>query len=630
MKKVIFRNITLVSAIFIVTFSIMLITNYFQVRQSSPLQTEIIESLKELNIQNSGNTELQAQIRQLDLMARKAYFVSMDHLITGVYILIGMLLVFIVSIRLYFTNYKDIPEKELDPIDEWVIKTQARKYVGFTATGMAAIALLFVVLSTPFLKDNTDKPKEEPLQASLVAQETTTAEPQQEAVVETIDQSEPEEETIETPEPAVVETEEPTISEKPEVKEDVKQETVPEKVEEVAAEPAKEEPKAVVAPVNTSNFNAFRGNNSNGLSDAKNVPTKWDLVAGTNIAWKTAIPLKGHNSPVVNGDKVFFTGADQDNRILFCYSLNDGKSLWQLKAENIPGSPAAAPKTTDDTGLAAPTVATNGKQVCAIFGTGDLICADMNGNKLWAKNIGVPDNHYGYASSLLTYNNLLIIQYDNSNESKVIALDMATGNEKWSTARQEKITWSSPVLAKVGAKEQVVLMGNPAMAAYDPDNGKQLWREEFLSGEVGASACSANGIIYGASEYASLTAINGADGSVLWNASDYLPEVASPVATASNVYVATSYGIVVSYDAKTGELKKEQEFDGEFYSSPIIAEGKIFLFSTDGIMHIFSADDEFNLLDSFETGEKVFATPAFINDKIVVRTEESIYCVTTK
>ncbi|MBS2099160.1 outer membrane protein assembly factor BamB family protein [Carboxylicivirga linearis] len=630
MKKVIFRNITLVSAIFIVTFSIMLITNYFQVRQSSPLQTEIIESLKELNIQNSGNTELQAQIRQLDLMARKAYFVSMDHLITGVYILIGMLLVFIVSIRLYFSNYKDIPEKELDPIDEWVIKTQARKYVGFTATGMAAIALLFVVLSTPFLKDNTDKPKEEPLQASLVAQETTTAEPQQEAVVETIDQSEPEEETIETPEPAVVETEEPTISEKPEVKEDVKQETVPEKVEEVVSEPAKEEPKAVVAPVNTSNFNAFRGNNSNGLSDAKNVPTKWDLVAGTNIAWKTAIPLKGHNSPVVNGDKVFFTGADQDNRILFCYSLNDGKSLWQLKAENIPGSPAAAPKTTDDTGLAAPTVATNGKQVCAIFGTGDLICADMNGNKLWAKNIGVPDNHYGYASSLLTYNNLLIIQYDNSNESKVIALDMARGDEKWSTARQEKITWSSPVLAKVGAKEQLVLMGNPAMAAYDPDNGKQLWREEFLSGEVGASACSVNGIIYGASEYASLTAINGADGSVLWNASDYLPEVASPVATASNVYVATSYGIVVSYDAKTGELKKEQEFDGEFYSSPIIAEGKIFLFSTDGIMHIFSADDEFNLLDSFETGEKVFATPAFINDKIVVRTEESIYCVTTK
>ena len=631
MKKVIFRNITLVSAIFIVTFSIMLITNYFQVRQSSPLQTEIIESLKELNIQNSGNTELQAQIRQLDLMARKAYFVSMDHLITGVYILIGMLLVFIVSIRLYFTNYRDIPEKELDPIDEWVIKTQARKYVGFTATGMAAIALLFVVLSTPFLKDNTEEPKDESLQASLVTQETTSAEPEPETVEETPVQSELEEETTEASESSVVEIEEPTISDKPaKVKEEIKQETVPEKVEEINPEPVKEETKAVTTSINTSNSNAFRGNNSNGLSDAKNVPTKWDLAAGTNIAWKTPIPLKGHNSPIVNGDKVFFTGADQNNRILFCYGLSDGKSLWQLKAENIPGSPASAPKTTDDTGLAAPTVASNGKQVCAIFGTGDLICADMNGQKLWAKNIGVPDNHYGYASSLLTYKNLLLVQYDNSNESKVIALDMATGDEKWSTPREEKITWSSPVLAKVGAKQQLVLMGNPAMAAYDPDNGKQLWRVEYLSGEVGASACSANGIVYGASEYASLTAINGADGSVLWNASDYLPEVASPVATASNVYVATSYGIVVSYDAKTGELKKEQEFDGEFYSSPIIAEGKIYLFSTDGIMHIFSADNEFNLLDSFETGEKVFATPAFINDKIVVRTEESIYCVTTK
>jgi len=631
MKKVIFRNITLVSAIFIVTFSIMLITNYFQVRQSSPLQTEIIESLKELNIQNSGNTELQNQIRQLDLMARKAYFVSMDHLITGVYILIGMLLVFVVSIRQYFTNYRDIPEKELDPIDEWVIKTQARKYLGFTATGMAVIALLFVVLSTPFLKNNTEEPKDETLQTSLVAQETNISEPETKTVEEISVQTEPEQENTEAPEPAVIETEEPTISEKPaEIKEEVKQETAPEIVEKVTPEPVKEEATPEVAKVNMVNSNTFRGHNSNGLSEAKNVPTKWDLATGTNIAWKKAVPLKGYNSPVINGNKIFFTGADQDNRILFCYNLANGESLWQLKAENIPGSPTTIPKTTDDTGLAAPTVATNGKQVCAIFGTGDLICADMNGQKLWAKNIGVPDNHYGFASSLLTYKNLLFIQYDNSNESKVLALDMATGDEKWSTPRQERITWSSPVLAKVGAKEQLVLMGNPAMAAYDPDNGKQLWREEFLSGEVGASACSANGIIYGASEYASLTAINGADGSVLWNTSDYLPEVASPVATANNVYVATSYGIVVSYDAKTGELKKEQEFDGEFYSSPIIAEGKIYLFSTDGIMHIFSADDEFNLLDSFETGEKVFATPAFTNDKIVVRTEESIYCVTAK
>ncbi len=396
---------------------------------------------------------------------------------------------------------------------------------------------------------------------------------------------------------------------------------------EVEPEPEVKKTAPAVA-VNKVNSNAFRGNNSSGISAAKNIPVKWDLAAGTNIAWKKPIPLKGHNSPIVNGNKVYFTGADENSRILFCYSLDSGEPLWQTSADNIPGSPATVPKTTDDTGLAAPSVATNGQQVCAIFGTGDLICCDSNGKRLWAKNLGVPDNHYGYASSLLTYKNLLLVQWDNQDASKIIALDLATGKEIWNTPREEKITWSSPILADINGSKQLVLMGNPAMAAYNPENGTQLWRVEFLSGEVGASACSANGIVYGASEYAALTAVNAADGTVLWEANDYLPEVSSPVATATGVFIATSYGMFVSYDAKTGELKKEFESDGEFYSSPVIAEGKIFLFNTDGMMYVFSANEEFELLDSFETGERTFATPAFTDGKIVVRTEESIYCVT--
>jgi len=623
MKKAIYRNIAIVSAIFIVTFSIMLITNYFQVRQSAPLQTKIVESLKELNIQNSGNTELQEQIRQLDLMARKAYFVSMDHLMTGVYILLGMLLVFLISARMYFANYRNIPTKDLDPIDEWAIKTQARKYVGFAAAGVAALALAFVVLSTPFLVNDSVADGNEKAEGTVAANEIAEEAPEPNATpVE-----EPGTQETDFTEETAIEDERVNTETTP--AKSVKKETAtPTK----AVEPVKKsepttKPTAPAVAENTVNSNAFRGNNSSGISAAKNVPAKWDLAAGTNIAWKKPIPMKGNSSPVVNGNKVFFTGADQTSRVLYCYDLNSGEALWNMKAENIPGSPAQAPKTTDDTGLAAPTVATNGKEVCAIFGTGDLICADMNGKQLWAKNLGVPDNHYGYASSLLTYINLLLIQWDNQNESKVIALDMASGNEKWTTIRKEKITWSSPIVAQVNGKPQLVLVGNPAIAAYNPDNGEQLWRVECLTGEVGASACSANGIIYGAAEYASLVAINGADGSLLWQATDYLPEVASPVATQNNVYVATSYGVLASYDAKTGQLKKEQEFDGEFYSSPIIVEGKIYLFSTDGKMNIVSADEDMKLLASFETGERTYTTPAFTNGKIVVRTNESIYCV---
>jgi len=606
MKKAILRNIAIVSAIFIVTFSIMLITNYFQVRGTTPLQTEVVETLKEINDQNANNPVLQEQIRQLDLLARKAYFVRMDHLMNGVYILLGMLAVFIICARLYFARDKDIPDKEIDPIDEWAIKTQARKYVVWIASGMAAVALVFVVLSSPYM--SRSQQTEEAAQPEMVAEVQKAESPM--------------DTTNDTPETNI----EPEITEAP--ADTVESTAINETATEIPETPVAEAaPQPVISKVT---HNAFRGNNSNGISTARGLPVKWDVSSGTNIAWKHDIPRKGYNSPVINGNKVFFSGADNQARELFCYDLTTGEQLWMLAAANIPGSPSQMPKTTEDTGLAASSVATNGNQVCAIFATGDIICADMNGKQLWAKNIGVPDNHYGYASSLLIFGNSLIVQYDNQNTPKVIALDLATGSEKWSKSRTEKVTWSSPIIANVGNSSQLVLMGNPAISSYNPNNGEQLWRVECLSGEVGASACSSNGIIFGASEYAKLVAINGTDGSILWEGTDFLPEVSSPVATKDNVYIATSYGVLAAYNVETGELRKEHELNTEFYSSPVIAEGKIYLFSNDGKMHIFSANNDFNLLSSFETGERTFATPAFTDGKIVVRTEQSIYCVENK
>ena len=591
MKKAILRNIAIVSAIFIVTFSIMLITNYFQVRGTTPLQTEVVETLKEINDQNANNPALQEQIRQLDLLARKAYFVRMDHLMAGVYILLGMLAVFILCTRLYFARDKDIPDKEIDPIDEWAIKTKARRYVTWGAVGLATVALVFVLLSSPYMK--TSKPTEEATTSEMIAdisEETNFIE-----------------EETSLPEPEATTEEEPTDEE----------ETKPE-----AETPVEATPQPVVSRVT---HNAFRGNNSNGISSARGLPVKWDLGNGTNIAWKQEIPRKGYNSPVINNNRIYFSGGDEQVRELYCYDLTTGEKLWSLEAANIPGS--QIPETTEDTGLAAPSVATNGSQVCAIFATGDILCADVEGKQLWAKNLGVPDNHYGFASSLLIYGNVVIVQYDNQNSPRVLALDLATGAERWSKTRPERVTWSSPILANINNAAQLILMGNPGITAYNPNNGEQLWRVECLSGEVGASACYANGVVFGASEYAKMVAINGADGSLLWESDEYLPEVASPVATADNLYLATSYGVAASFDAKTGELRKEHELNTEFYASPIIAEGKIYLFSTDGIMHIFSADDNFNLIDAFETGERTYATPAFTDGKIVVRTENSIYCV---
>ena len=603
MKKLIFRNIAILSAIFIVTLSIMLVTNYFQIKDVTPLQTEVVESLKQLNDSGVDVPGLQDQIRQLDLLARKAYFVRMDHLEAGLYILLGMFLVFILSLRYYFKDLKEIPALEIDPVDDWLIKTNARRYVLVGASGLAALAVVFALLSMPSLKKTEGQTAE--TESELTAEATESAS-------SSSDESSASVETNEV-------TEGETLAAAPEA-------------ETPAAPNEKEEaaPATVQAPANNVSYQGFRGNNSNGYSTAKNVPTKWNLADGSNILWKQPVPKSGHNSPVIVGNNVFFSGADDQARELYCYDLNTGEKRWTVSASGIPGSPKTMPKTSHGTGLAASTVVADGGHVCAIFATGDMICADTNGKLLWSKNVGVPDNHYGYASSLLLFRDMVIVQYDNQANPRVFALDLATGAEKWSKSRPEKITWSSPIIATVNNQPQLVLMGNPAITAYNPMNGEQLWRVECLTGEVGSSPCSANGVVFGASEYSKLIAINGADGSVLWESTDYLPEVSSPVATKDNLYLATSYGVVAAFDAKTGELRKEHDLGVEFYSSPVIVGGKMYLFSNSGKMHIFSADNEFQLLDSFETGETTMSTPAFTDGKIVVRTESSIYCVAAK
>ena len=566
----------------------MLITNYFQVRSSSTVQSELIEKLKLENEENSNNVLLQEQIRELDLLARNAYFINLNKLKTGIAILLGMAVVFVVFVRIYFTNCKNIPEKEIDPIDDWFIKSKTRKYVVLITIVLAAGALLFAVLTSPYFNAESRRQKAESrMQKEEGEMQNAESGMQDEEVGIDDDLTINETDTTENNSQFSIFNSQLNVS-----------------------------------------HNGFRGDHSLGVSSAKNIPTSWDLSTNKNILWKVSVPLQGFNSPVINGNRVFFSGADEKSRVLFCYELSSGKQLWSLEAKNIPGSPSSIPKIQDDTGLAASTVATNGKQVCAIFATGDIICANMEGKQIWAKNIGVPDNPYGYASSLLIYDNLLFIQYDNHNAKKVMALDVATGNLRWSKERAEKNpSWSSPVLATVNNKPQLILMGNPGITSYNPNTGEENWRVGCMSGEPAPSPAFSNGTVYVATEYAAMTAINATDGSILWTTDEFLPEIASPLATKDFVLVATSYGVVATYHAQTGELIKTMEFNTDFNASPILVDGKIYLFCTNGKVFILSAKSDFSLINSFETGEKMFATPAFTDGKIVVKTEKSIYCV---
>jgi outer membrane protein assembly factor BamB len=547
-KKTIARNIAILSAVFVTIFSIMLITNYFQVKGSGTIQAEVIETMKQLNYEHADNPEIKEQIRQLDLLARKAYFISHDRLMAGVYILLGMLIILIVALRIFYAEVKNIPDKDIDPIDDWAIKTAARKHVKWIGGGLIAVALIFVFLTSPYLQSfttNTDQ------QAALADAQHQSGYMEDGVNME-----------FSSGDSALSESDSGDVA----LSDDLSD----------AASESRENEAASGIVISNVTHNSFRGNNSLGTSSARNIPTSWNLASGNKILWRVPSPRPGHNSPVISGNKVFFSGADENAKELFCYELSTGTELWKLTVANIPGSPSGIPETHEDTGLAPSTVATNGTYVCAIFPSGDVVCADMDGRQLWARNIGVPDNHYGYASSLLMFGNSLLIQYDNRNVKRVMALDLATGNQRWAKERTERQpSWSSPVIANVNNTPQLILVGNPGVTSYNPSTGDQYWRVECMSGEPCTGAAYANGIVFVGSEYATLIAINAADGSVLWRNNEFLPEIASPVATRDFVFVATAYGVVASFNAQTGEIIKYMELNTSFDSSPIIVDVNI-------------------------------------------------------
>ena len=580
MRKL-YRNIAFVTTVFMLALAAMLCVSYFQMQQVSPLESEVMETLKELNDANADNELLGQQIRELDLLSRKAYFVKEGQLKMGIYLLLGMALVLVTCLNLYYKETKNLPEKDFDPIDDWMTKSRARKYLSWAAVVVALIGIGLVL----FQQIDWKKSSNEELLAEIPNDES---------------EKEPESDSI-----------------------DVKADSTTLQVDSLVEETdslEEEMPELKIAS------KAFRGNNSSGTSSARGIATSWNLSSKKNILWQSSIPKHGYNSPVITGRNVFITGADDKARELYCYDVWTGELKWTLKADGIAGSPSSMPKVNDDTGLAASTVATNGEQVAAIFATGDVICADMDGKRLWAKNIGLPDNHYGYSSSLLMVGNTLIIQYQNNSNAQVLALNAKNGNTIWSKSANDKIAWSSPIIATLGGKSALVVMGNPAITAYNLGNGSELWRVDCMSGEVGSSPAAADGVVYGASEYAKCIAIDGATGETLWEASDFLPECSSLAATKDLVFCATSYGMVCAYDAKTGEVKKEHDLTTPFYSSPMVVEGKVYLFSNSGKVYIFSASS-FDLITSFETGEKTFATPAFTDGMMIVRTDRSLYCV---
>ena len=384
----------------------------------------------------------------------------------------------------------------------------------------------------------------------------------------------------------------------------------------------------VVAKEDNSNFPFFRGQGSRGIVSGSGYPTEWNGAEGKNIKWKVRIPNPGKSSPVIWGDRIFLTGAQGAACEIYCINKITGEIIWTKTANNIPGEPSTIPKTDPDAGLAVSTIATNGTLVFAIFANGNLLCLDMNGEKKWAKNIGVPESSYGYTSSLLIYQNILIVQFDCDIKVSLIGFDLDKGDQKWETPRQGRPAYSSPVLTEFDGKPQVLVNGNPFVSGFDPVTGKELWSVNCMSGDVAPSVGVNSKMVYAVTDYAKLVAIKpGSNPSIVWEDNAYTPDVSSPVASDKYLFVSTGNGDVACYNAEKGDTLWTHYFEEPFYASPIINDNMVWLLDRSGKMHIVKEADKLNIVAESPLGEKTDCTPAFSDKKIYIRGKQNLYCI---
>lgn len=385
------------------------------------------------------------------------------------------------------------------------------------------------------------------------------------------------------------------------------------------------------------NWHRFRGFAGAGVTTFTDIPTQWDSATGKNILWKAPIPLPGFNSPIVWQGRVFISGASAQKREVYCYDASTGSILW---TGEVPTAPVGDAKfeVMEDTGYAAPSMATDGVRVYAIFATGDLAAFDFKGRLLWHKSLGIPASLYGYASSLEVWRNRVLVQYDQASaedgKSRLYAFDGATGSLVWEAKRPVPNSWTSPILVNAENDYQVITTGDPWVIAYDPDDGKEIWRAGCLKGDVGASSILAGNLVIAiAPDMFNVAIRTGGTGDVTgthiaWENDDVGPTIVSPVADDTRVFFLDTYGTLYVVNLSDGKLVYEYDFGDNVNASPTLVSGKLYVLSIDGTMFIGTAGEtEFVLEESSSIDERCYATPAFMPGRIYIRGEENLYCI---
>ncbi len=393
------------------------------------------------------------------------------------------------------------------------------------------------------------------------------------------------------------------------------------------------------------NWPEFRGPDRMGHSGAANVPVEWGPTQ--NIAWKTALPGVGWSSPILVDGKLYVTTAvaekadDPDSghslRAL-CVDAASGDILWDVEVFHQTSKDAT--KVHKKNSHASPTPLYEDGKVYVHFGHDGTACLDAKDGKiLWTQDRLRYTPVHGNGGSPALAGDKLIFSCDGAEKPFVVALDKKTGKVAWKTDRDVEVartfSFSTPLAIEVNGKTQVIAPGSGAVIAYDPDNGKEIWRCGYGEGySVVPRPVYAEGLIYVCTGFnqAKLMAIRPdgkgdvTDSHVAWVHDKAVPKESSVIVVDGLVYFNDDKGVASCLDAKTGEVMwQERIAAGSYSASPIYADGRIYFQNGEGVATVIEPGKELKKIAENDIGEFGLSSYAVTDGAIFIRTESALF-----
>jgi len=422
---------------------------------------------------------------------------------------------------------------------------------------------------------------------------------------------------------------------------------------------------------------SFRGPGASGVAEGFGAPVEWSVPEKEGVAWRVEVPGLGHSSPVVWGRKLFVTTAVPKQGVaelsslygsegygsgdsvedegpqefkLLCFDKRSGELLWENALhEGVPKT-KRHPKSSH----ASSTPTCDESRVIAFFGSEGLFCCDHEGKLLWKRDLGVlnagapgqPQYEWGFGSSPVLHEGMVLVQCDVQDQSFLMALDAADGSELWVAERDEDPTWCSPAvyIAPEGGTSQVIANGYKHVGGYELETGKPLWNLAGGGDVPVPTPVVADGLIYFTSAHGRMAPIYAmkpsARGEISMDPeeSDALVWIhprrgiymQTPLIYEGQVYACSDGGILASFDAQTGEMIYRERLGSGgagFSGSAIATDGLIYLTAEDGGVHVVSAGPEFEQVGVNDLGETCMTTPALSEGVLYFRTQHHLLAV---